>query len=157
MAIDYQNSGFTPNLFSSAKKGEGFIALISVIVITLILLTMTATLGTKGFLDRFNILEGEAKEISAGLAWACAQAARVKISNDPAYQPVVGGESFPVSQDPNDESQYLTCAIMSVPIPATVICVQGEHKSATTNYRVEIDENQDIVEIKEVTNQSDCN
>lgn len=139
------------------KKEGGFIALISVIVITLILLTMVATLGTKGFLDRFNILEGEAKETSAGLAWACAQAARVKISNDLLYQPPLGGESFPVTQDPYNPSEYLSCTIVSVPTQQTVVCVRGEYKGATTNYRVELDENQDIVELTEVTTQSNCN
>src|SRR3989338_297451 len=113
------------------NKDDGFIALISVIVITLILLTMTATLGTKGFLDRFNILEGEAKETSAGLAWACAQGARVKISTDPLYQPTAGGEEFAVTEDPNNPGEYLMCKIVSVTTLGTKVCVQGTYKSAT--------------------------
>ena len=138
------------------RNNDGFIALISVIVITLILLTMTAALGTKGFLDRFNILEGEAKETSAGLAWACAQGARVKISADPLYQPTVGGEEFAVAEDPNNPGEYLMCKIVSVPTLGTTVCVQGTYKSATTNYMIELDDNQDIIELREVTNQSDC-
>ena len=49
------------------NKNNGFIALISVIVITMILLGVTATLGMKGFLDRFNILEGEKKKLAQDL------------------------------------------------------------------------------------------
>ena len=153
-----KNNGFTltPIHRCDLRERGGFIALISVIVITMILLGVTASLGMKGFLDRFNILEGEAKETSAGLAWACAQSARIKISADLAYQPAVGGDEFVVSTDPTNPSEYLKCKIVSVPTPGTTVCVQGVYRGATTNYRVELDNAQNVTELKEVTIQPDC-
>src|SRR3990167_10788444 len=119
---------------------EGFIALISVIVITMILLGTTATLGMKGFLDRFNILEGEAKEISAGLASACVESARIKIARDPAYDPTLispDGETLIV-----DDKE---CTIVSV--VSGTIRTRGVHErtGATTKYEVEVDSDDPLI------------
>jgi hypothetical protein len=127
-----------------ASKNSGFIALISVVIITLILLSTTASLATKGFLDRFNILEGEAKEISAGLASACVESALIKIARDGADY--AGGETLAVS----DKS----CEIISTTHSGgdSTIKAQGIYKKATTNYEVIVDtDDQDITSWKEVT------
>jgi len=154
-----KGNGFTPHLFSVTKKGEGFIALISVIVITMILLGTTATLGMKGFLDRFNILEGEAKEISAGLASACVESARIKIARDPAYDPTSStpeGEELVVVADPDDSAKDKKCTIVSYDNDTDTVCVNAIYKEATTNYRVELDEDFEIDSMREVTKKTDC-
>ena len=122
------------------NKNNGLLALISVIVITMILLGVTATLGMKGFLDRFNILEGEAKETSAGLAAACVDTARVSISNE--------GENYAPSNQvlclewpcPGEDDDK-KCLVESV-LPTTgvrTILTHAVYKRATTNYEVEVD------------------
>lgn len=60
-------------------KNEGFIALISVIVIGTVLLIASITLSLNGFYGRFNILNTEFKEISNKLVDACLERARLSI------------------------------------------------------------------------------
>lgn len=148
-----KNDGFilTPIRRCDLQEQGGFIALISVIVITLVLITVTVALATKGFLDRFNILDGENKEISAGLASACVESARIKIARDPAYDPKAinpEGEKLNVGDG--------NCEIVSV--VSGVVCARGVHErsGATTYYRVVLDGDQNITEFREVTTQADC-
>jgi type II secretory pathway component PulK len=64
---------------------KGFIALISVVIISFVLLLVATTLSTKGFYARFNILDSESKERSNALADACIETARLKLANDTSY------------------------------------------------------------------------
>lgn len=57
---------------------RGFIALMSVIVISAILLALTFTLGTAAFLNRFDTLAWEQKRASLVLAEACVNAAMLR-------------------------------------------------------------------------------
>lgn len=115
---------------------KGFVALISVIIITLILLVTTTTLSLTGFLNRFNILEGEAKEISTGLAAACVESAQIKIARDSTY---AGGEALVVGED--------ECEILAVTHDGAGSTVQarGVYKEATTNYEVELDLDENVL------------
>ena len=134
------NNGFTPHLFPFSGKGEGVIALISVIIITLILLTMTATLGTKGFLDRFNILEGEAKETSAGLAAACVETARISIADeDTQYLPSnqILCLEWPCSGEDDDKKCFVESVTHDSPNSGeSTILTNASYKGATTRYEV---------------------
>lgn len=60
---------------------EGFIALISVIIIAAILTVIAFSLGTAGFFLRFNILDNESKKISLALAEGCVQKAMLDLAN----------------------------------------------------------------------------
>jgi len=75
------------------KTNSGFIALISAIIISAILLIIVTNLSLNGFYSRFNILDSELKERTSSLAEACADTALLKLANDSAY---VGGESVTV-------------------------------------------------------------
>lgn len=125
------------------RYADGYIAIISVIIISMVLLTTTITLSLTGFLNRFNILEGEAKEISVGLASACIESARIKIARDSGYSPPVGGELIAVGDN--------ECTIVSVTGNGSVVRVRGEHKGATTNYEATLSSNQDVVSSVEKT------
>ena len=61
------------------NKNSGFIALISVIIISAVLLIASVNLGLNGFYERFNILNTEFKEISNKLVDACLERARLSI------------------------------------------------------------------------------
>jgi len=134
-----RNEGFTQHHFGQ-KSSAGFIALISVIVITLILLTLTAALATKGFLDRFNIIDGENKEVSAGFAASCVEFARVGISNEGAdYSPT--NKDVCLDSHCTGEADDKKCTIVSV-TPATghrTIQTISSYNHAATRYSVIVD------------------
>jgi len=129
------------------NKNSGFIALISVIVITLVLLVTTASLATKGFLDRFNILEGEAKETSAGLSAACVEAARVSVAaKGDSYTP--NNQELCLEWPCLGEDDDKKCFVESV-TPSSAgkrtITAKSVYKGATTKYEVVV--NIDLPEI----------
>lgn len=64
-------------------SNTGYIALISTIIISVLLLTITTALSFSGFFVRFNVLGSEYKEKSNGLAEACGDAALLKLAIDP--------------------------------------------------------------------------
>lgn len=67
-------------------KEYGYIALISAIIITALLLIITFTVSFSSFFARFNILDSEFKKVSTGLAEACAETAILELArgNTPA-------------------------------------------------------------------------
>ncbi len=73
---------------------SGFIALMSAILISIILLLIITNLSLTGFYSRSNILDFELKEKSFSLAEACADSALLKLVNDTDY---IGGETIAVS------------------------------------------------------------
>lgn len=75
------------------KNNNGFVALMSAIVIAILLLSITLTLSFTGFFARFNVLDTEYKKLSVSLAEACADTALLKFSQDSAY---IGGETIEV-------------------------------------------------------------
>jgi len=106
---------------------QGYIALVSAIVISALLMTFTFALSFSGFFARFNILNSEYKERSIGLAEACADIALLKLSENSAY---TGGENVAVDGD--------SCHIYTV---ATVganfeIYTDANFNSAETNIKV---------------------
>lgn len=66
-------------------RNRGFIALISAIIISVILLGLAVAVGSSTFFARFNALNREYKRISLGLAESCVHAALAKISLDYDY------------------------------------------------------------------------
>ncbi len=120
---------------------SGFIALMSAIVISVMLLAITLALGFSGFFARFNVLDSESKERSSALAEACGDSAILKISQDGAYAPSpvfdfttqTGGESVSVDTD--------SCTIASVDSSGSqkIIKTQANFNKAYTNLRIVID------------------
>lgn len=70
-----------------SQNQEGFIALISVIIIFAILLVLAALIAQSSFFTRFNVLDYENKKVSASLAEACVETALVNLAKDINYQP----------------------------------------------------------------------
>lgn len=118
----------------------GYVALISAIVISILLVGITVTLSFTGFYSRFNVLDGEYKKVSGGLAEACVNVARLKIANDPAYT--------------NSTAEEITletgkaCTIVSVAgtNPKT-IRAQAIYQKAYTNIEAEVNPAGNDVEI----------
>jgi hypothetical protein len=66
---------------------KGFVALMSVIIISAILLGLTAAANTAGFFSRFSELDGEYKQASYALAGACVNTALLTLAQQYAYAP----------------------------------------------------------------------
>ncbi len=67
------------------KKPNGYIALMSTIIIGAVLLVMTMEMSRTGWSTRFLILGTEAKAESLALAHSCADLAVAQIMTDPTY------------------------------------------------------------------------
>lgn len=61
-------------------KQEGFIALVSVLLISVILIIITFSISASGYFTRFNVLDSESKKISLGLAEGCVQKAMLNLA-----------------------------------------------------------------------------
>jgi len=79
------------------NNNKGFIALISVVIISFVLLLVATTLGLKGFFSRFNILDSESKAKSSELANGCIETARLKLVNNNSYIGI--SNSIPIGTD----------------------------------------------------------
>ena len=76
---------------------RGYIALISAIIISVVLLGLATAIGQSTFFSRFNALNREYKRISLGLAESCVHAALSKISNNYDYT---------IQGDPDYDAHY---------------------------------------------------
>jgi hypothetical protein len=61
-------------------KQDGFIALTSAILISVILLAITLTISLSGYFARFNVFDSESKERTVALAEACGDSAILEVS-----------------------------------------------------------------------------
>jgi hypothetical protein len=64
---------------------SGFIALISILIVSAVLLATTLGLAQFGLANRFFIMHLEQKAASKNLAEGCVQMARIQAYNDPSY------------------------------------------------------------------------
>lgn len=76
------------------KQPKGFIALMSALVISAVLLLIITGGSLSGFYTRMDALNGEYKERSYALAQACVSETLLALANDPAY---AGGATTTVS------------------------------------------------------------
>ena len=112
---------------------DGYIALISAIVISILLIAITFTLSFTGFYSRFNVLDSENKKISSALAEACVNSAMVKLANDKDYVLIATDHAIPVGGN--------TCNIVEIKLPRTnpvTIHAQGIHNRSYTDLEVEV-------------------
>src|SRR4051812_21214163 len=119
---------------------RGFVALISVIIVSAILLVLLFTLGAASFLSRFSVLDSENKRISLALAEACANTAMIRISQNSQYgiSPAlpaggdcvgVGGGVCPPSVSPTSK----TCRICRT---SPTILTRAVYNGAYTNLEI---------------------
>lgn len=121
-------------LFTKRGIENGYIALISVIFITLILLGITFVLSSSGYYARESALDGEFKRISLGLAESCANVALLRIGQNFAYAPSAADQTVQVGTD--------TCVIQSVSYTAedpvtrektATVKTQGDYRGSFSN------------------------
>lgn len=110
------------------STNRGFIALISVIIISAVLMIIATTLGFSSFFGRYNILDSELKERSSALADACVDVALLKLVNNPTY-------SSSVSELVNIDLDTCNITNISPGYPKT-IKVTSDYKNFVTNLEV---------------------
>jgi hypothetical protein len=112
---------------------DGYIALISAVIISVLLLTLTLTLSLTSFFTRFDGISMEFKKVSLDLARACSEVAILKISKDDQYTPPFGGEEVSVGDAGS-------CRIISVFPDGNHrhIRAKAEHNQAVTNLAVTV-------------------
>jgi hypothetical protein len=130
-------NNFTPikqyPLASVVKNGEGFIALTSVLIMSLLLIVITVALSSANYFSRYNILENEFKQHSSDLAEACVNYAEGQIAANSSYpggQIAVGSDNCTVVSVLPNESGYT--------IIARGIYPKNQPKESYTNLTVQI-------------------
>lgn len=145
-----KKSSIYGTFFTLRKSERGYIALVSVLIISLVLLTLAVSVSLTGFYARSNILNSEIKEQSMALAESCVSkaVADVAIGN-----PTTGAVQF--STNPYTGDAY-ECTILSITPDSpntgeTTIETQGVFYDSYTNLVVTIDsDNQSVLEWREV-------
>jgi Tfp pilus assembly protein PilV len=108
------------------KEPQGFIALISILIVSAVLLASTLSLAQFGIANRFFVLNLEQKSTSQKSAEACLEMMRVKVFKDPTYT----SHTRTTYTLPN-----LTCDVVSATTSGNVSSVRVSAKSgdAVTN------------------------
>ena len=109
---------------------QGFIALITAMILSAILMVVTVALNQSSFFARSALLDSEYKEKSTALVESCLNTAILKLAVNPAY---AGGETIPVQTD--------SCVIRPVQIDVPVagqdtIETSAVFREASSNLRV---------------------
>lgn len=112
------------------SPNNGFIALISAIIISAVLMIVTITLSYSSFFVRYNLLDSEYKERSSALAEGCVDAALLKLANDFNY---LGNETITIGGEP--------CTIRGLQPSGSnkIIETHAGFQNANTNLSVVVD------------------
>jgi hypothetical protein len=105
----------------------GYIAITSVMIISLLLITITVALSTSNYFSRFNILESEYKTRSLGLAEACV---------DQALYRLVQKLDTPNNFNVNIGNSQCKIVSISPAGAARTIKTQGEFQKSFSNIKV---------------------
>ncbi len=112
------------------KKNSGFVALMSAVIISVVLLLIATNLSLTSFYGRANILDFELKEKSYALVEACVDTALLRLANDPTYPHPVND---PINVDGNE------CIIENVMgAGPKIINVMANYKNYITKLKVEV-------------------
>ncbi len=140
-------------MHSLRSKNGGFIALISILIISMVLLFAVFAIGQRGIASRFLLLDLERKTQSEQLANACIQIATIDIANNAGHIAAsdkeynVGSSKCTIhSVQPNFPSAGRSTIEVFAIVP-------GPTEGATTNLQVVIDStNGNIMSWQELTN-----
>lgn len=92
-----QIKSYSINPDPASQAQQGFIALMSALIIAVLLMAITLSLSLIGFFGRGNILDSEYKERSLALAEACGDMSMLRLANNPGY---TGPETVTIDGDP---------------------------------------------------------
>lgn len=125
------------------NRKQGFIALISAIVISAILLIVAITMSYSAFFVRYAILDSEYKNRSSALAEGCVDSALLKLANGSVP---ASNEIIIIGSDPDDK-----CTIISVDQSGGyTIKTQAIFRYSFTNLVITTDANLAVLSWEEV-------
>lgn len=116
------------------NHSRGFIALISMILISVVLLLTVVTSNFSNYVARYNIFDSELKEVSTSLAEACANTAILKLAVDNTYFPPAGGYTINLG---SNQCQIVSVCPHTSSWPKT-IQAQAKSNNIYTNLQVVI-------------------
>jgi hypothetical protein len=127
---------------------NGFIALISILILSAVLLTTTLGLAQFGIANRFFILNLEQKASSKKLAEACIHIARIQTYNDPLLI-----RNSPLEVPIGDSGAV--CDIISITPNGneSVLVTRAQTGEAITNFSVVVEnQNGNFISFQEIPN-----
>ena len=132
------------------NKQNGFVALISAIIIAFMLLAITLTAGLTSIFGRFNVLDAESKEHSSSLAEACGDSSILEVT----YGTYSNNKLIHIGPNPSPEDDCsIITAIPNKPTTGqTLIKTQSVVNKAYTNIMIAIDSDYNIVSWDECQN-----
>lgn len=113
---------------------NGYIALITAVLLSVSLLTLVVAVSFEGFFSRFSVLESEQKEHSAYLAESCVNTGILKIAQDTDYLKSTA-QTIPMG---SESCEIVSVSNGSVFASNRLIQAQGQFGDAFTNLAVEI-------------------
>ena len=119
------------------RNDSGFVALITAIIISAILLTVAVAMNQVGYLTRGEVLDSEYKNRSAALAEACGDLALLNIAQDANVtgSVPVGADTCSIDSVQADEGTGLTTITTSAEFPAAAVLGRG----AVTKLQIVVD------------------
>jgi hypothetical protein len=121
--------------FKSVNSNNGFVTLLSVIIMFAALILIFAIISTTSIYSRVNVLTYENKKVSVGLAEACVQTALAKLANNPNYGSSLGAAGEKMTVDPSDTTKTCRVCAVSGSNPYTLI-TRAVYKNAYTNLSI---------------------
>lgn len=112
----------------SGNSHKGFIALMSAVIISAVLMLTVVAGALSGIYARSNVLDAELKSRSRAVADACLEQALLLVTNDPGY-----GSSAPETEYQKFNSIDACELTVSGAAPTKTISVQGSSTKAVTN------------------------
>ena len=109
------------------NRRSGYIAIVSAMIISAVLVIIVVTLGQVSFFNRVNVADTHFKNKSRALSEACVNTALLKLALNPSYS---GNETITVASD--------TCKVLQIVSSAAgrVIPAQGIFNNSFTDYKV---------------------
>lgn len=121
---------------------RGFIALISVLMLSVILLGVVISLAQYGMVSRYALLTLEQKEISHARARGCIQVARIAIANDSLYETTDKQVSY--------DDSWCEIVLIDADGGQSIVRVSASSSGAVTNLEAIIDSaSGDLLKIEE--------
>ncbi len=116
---------------------QGFVALISVIILSASLLILVALISIAGYYTRFNVLDLEDKQVSVALAEGCTETALVRIAQNSSYAPAGSGDCVSIGGTCGAADPQKVCKICSVSAgPSYDIVTRAVYNKAYSTVKV---------------------
>ena len=128
---------------------RGFVALVSVVIISAMIAILVFTLGAVSFLVRFDEIDAASKEQSEHLAANCVREALVRIAQDPDYAPEAAGDCISAGNTCSEGPYACRICAVSVGFPKHIIA-RAVFRHAYTTYRVTIEDTLAITRWQEI-------